>query len=639
MNKKRAIAVSLRLQHPGQYFRLLGLTGLGFLLICLTFLNCARAETIIRSHGISIFGDLKYPADFAHFDYVNPDAPKGGEYSGWWFGAFDSVHPYVQKGRAALFSSVPFETLLVPSYDEPDSFYGLVAETLEYPEDRSWVIFNLRPEARFADGSSLTAEDVKFSYEIMREQGLPSFRATVQENYKSAEVLGPHRIKYTFNEGVETRDLPAGAGTLPIFSKAYYEENDVDFSKNTLEPALGSSPYQIDSMDTGRSITYRRNPDYWGYDIPVNVGRWNFDTVRVEYYADYTAAFEGFKAGNYYYRNEASSLIWATGYDFPAFENGWIVKDPVPDGSLAPAQSFVFNLRRDKFKDPRVREAIGLMFNFEWSNETLFYGIYSRVTSFWDNSDLSATGLPSEAELELLEPIRDLLPESIFTEEAVLPPVSPLRQLDRSALRRAASLLEEAGWTLQDGMRKNADGETLRVEFLNDVPSFDRVINPYVENLRRLGIDAVHQRVDNAQARDREKPPNYDFDITVTHFPMALTPGNALKQYFGSKTANDSVFNMPGLQSPAVDYLIERVKEARDRESLNVAIAALDRVLRAERMWVPQWYKPVHTLAYYDVYEYPENFPPYPPTALKMIDFWWWSEEKAEKLRAEGAIE
>ncbi len=593
----------------------------------------ANAEAI-TSHGISTFGELKYSADFPHLDYVNPDAPKGGEISVWGFGSFDSMHPYTTKGRAGQLSSMFFESLLEGTADEADAVYGLVAESLEYPADRSHVIFNMRPEARFSDGSPLTAADVVFSYETLRDKGLPSFRAVIQKQIESAEALGPHRVKFTFKKGIPTRDLPQTAGGLPIFSKAWYEATGADFEDSTLTPGLGSGPYVLDSLDVGQQIVYRRNPDYWGKDLPINRGRHNFDRIRIEYFADYNSAFEGFKAGTYTYRTEASSKIWATGYDFPAIDKGWAVKDTPPDGTLASGQSFIFNLRREKFQDIRVREAIGLMFNFEWSNKTLFYGIYARINSFWENSHLKASGQPDDGELAVLRPIAGLLPDGVLDSEAVMAPPSSERQLDRRNLRRASALLDEAGWQVgDDGMRRNDAGETLKVEILNDSQAFDRVINPYVENLRALGVDAVHTRIDNAQMTERER--NFDFDMVTGNFRTSLTPGAELEQYFGSQSADFSIFNLAGYGSEAADKLIEMVKAAETRDALDDSIRALDRVLRAEKFWVPQWFRNIHTVAYYDMYRYPDTLPPY---ALGTLDFWWFDQQAHDRLKAAGAF-
>ena len=589
---------------------------------------------VITAHGISTFGELKYSADFEHLDYVNPDAPKGGEISMWGFGSFDSMHPYSTKGRAGQYSSIFYESLLEGSSDEPDSVYGLVAESMEYPEDRSEVIFNMRPEARFSDGSPLTAADVVFSYEVLRDKGLPSFRAVIEKQVASAEALGPHRVKFTFKAGVPTRDLPQTVGGLPIFSKAYYETSGADFEESTLTPAVGSGPYVLESIDVGQQIIYKRNPDYWGKDLPINKGRHNFDTIRVEYFADYNSAFEGFKAGTYTFRSEASSKIWATGYDFPAIEKGWAVKDTPPDGTLASGQSFLFNLRRERFQDIRVRKAIGMMFNFEWSNKTLFYGIYARMESFWENSYLKASGMPQPGELAFLTPLADILPPGVLDSPAVTAPVSSERQLDRKNLRAASALLDEAGWPVgDDGIRRNAAGETLKLEILNDIQSFDRVINPFVENLQKLGIDAVHTRVDNAQMTERER--NFDFDMVTGNFRTSLTSGAGLKQYFGSESADISLFNLAGYRSEAAVRLVEDGIAAGDRKTLNDATRALDRVLRAEVFWVPQWFRNTHNIAYYDMYRYPDTLPPY---ALGILDFWWFDQDAFARLKAEGAF-
>jgi len=611
--------------------------GAAFLILA-TFTVAARAGAVITAHGISTFGDLKYPADFAHLDYVNPDAPKGGEISQWAFGGFDSMNPYSVKGRAGQLSSAMYESILTGTADEIGATYCLLCETLEYPEDRSWVIFNLRPEARFSDGSPLTAEDVAFSYETFLTKGLTDFRTVFAEQVQGVEVLGPHRVKFTFKPGVPTRDLPATVGGLPILSKADYIKNNRDMEASSLEPFLGSGPYVLERMETGKTLVYRRNPDYWGQDLPINRGQNNFDTIRIEYYADYNAAFEGFKAGTYTFRNEASSISWATGYDFPAVVNGQVVKVALPSGAKASGQAFLFNLRRPQFQDPRVREAIGLMFNFEWANATLFYGLYARIDSVWENSWLEAEGVPSPEEVAILQPLVDqgLLPASILIDPPVMASVSGDRQMDRGNLRKASALLDEAGWTVgEDGLRRNAAGETLRLEIINDSQTFDRVINPYVENLRALGVDAKMTRIDNAQMESRTRPPEYDFDLAIGNARSNYFSGSELKQYYGSGTADVSSFNMMGLKSPAVDALIEVVMAAKTKDELTTATRALDRALRLERFWVPQWYKNTHTVAYYDMYEHPETLPPY---ALGELSFWWYNADKAEALKASGVL-
>ncbi len=589
----------------------------------------APAQDVITSHGISTFGELKYPADFTHFDYVNPDAPTGGEFSTWAFGIFDSMHPFIPIGNAARGSSIQYESLLVGNADEPDSQYGLIASSMEYPEDRSWVLFHMRPEAKFSDGSPVTSDDVRFSFETLRDKGLPSYAAIIAD-VASIETLDDYTIKFTFKPGIETREMPAVVGGIPIFSRKDWEGKD--FAKSTLVPGIGSGEYIFDSMETGSTITYRRRDDYWGKDLPVNVGSGNFDTLRYEYYADYTAAFEGFKAGNYTYREEASSLIWATGYDFPALSNGYVIKTELPDGGLGNAQGFIINLRREKFVDPKTREALGMMFNFEWSNKTLFYGLYERVDSFWPNSDLAASGMPPPEELAILEPFRGRIPDAVLDATAFVPPVSKEDQLDRELRRAAGALLDEAGWTLQDGARKNAAGEVLIVEFLNDNPQFDRIINPYVENLKPLGIDAMNTSVDSAQMETRER--TSDFDIITSQIGTSLTPGPGLRQYFGSSGADESLFNKAGLKDPAVDELIAIVEAADTRADLDVAVRAFDRTIRAMHIWVPQWYKAVYTVAYLDIYDHAEI----PKFALGAESLWWFNAEKAADLKAKGAF-
>ena len=600
--------------------------------------GAARSQDLIVSHGISTFGELKYPADFSHLDYVNPDAPKGGEIAEWAPGGFDSMNPYSVKGRAAALASAAFETILTGVSDEIGSAYCLLCSTLEYPADRSFVIFNLRPEARFSDGSPLTAEDVVFSYETFLAKGLTDFRTVFAQQVQSAEVLDPHRVKFTFKPGVPTRDLPQDVGGLPILSKAHYEANKLDLEEQSMTPFLGSAPYVLEKAEGGTSVTYRRNPDYWGRDLPIAKGTSNFDSIRIEYFGDSAVAFEGFKGGAYTFRNENSARVWSTQYDFPALAAGHVVRAELPSGTKASGQAFVFNLRREKFKDPRVREAIGLMFNFEWSNETLFYGLYARINSVWENSWLAASGVPSPEEVALLQPLVDegLLAATILTDEPVMAPVSGATQMDRKNLRRASALLDEAGWMPgADGMRRNAAGEVLTVAFLNDDPSFERVINPYVENLKSLGVDAKLESIDQAQMEARTRPPSYDFDMIVSNARSGYISGSELKQYYGSETADVSAFNVMGLKSPAVDRMVDVVMAAKSNDELTNATRALDRVLRGERFWVPQWFKATHTVAYYDMYEHPETLPPY---ALGELEFWWFNADKAAALKAAGAL-
>ena len=591
-------------------------------------------EAITKTHGFNFFGELKYPADYKHLDYVNPDAPKGGEISIWTMGTFDSFNPYTRKGRAGALASAPFESLLEGTSDEVGTSYGLLAETLEYPEDQSWVIFNMRPEARFSDGTPVTADDVAFTYELFLNEGLASYRAILGQIVTGVEILGPHRVKYSFADDASRRDAIPIVGGLPVKSKAWFEKTGAKLDESRMEPAIGSGPYVLDSYDINKRITYKRNPDYWGNDLPFNKGRANFDTIRVEYFADSNAAFEGFKSGAYTFRQENSSKSWATAYDFPALDEGHVIKTLLPDGGMATGQSYVMNLRRDKFDDIRVRQAVGLLFNFEWSNESLFYGQYARINSFWENSELAAAGMPSDAELALLEPIADLLPAGVIDGEAVMAPVSGNRTLDRKNLRKASALLDAAGWIVgDDGLRRNAAGETLTIEIIEDSPTFDRVHLPFIDNLKAAGIDAIYSRIDPAQMTDRSR--NYDFDMMVDQFPMSLEPSSGLKQYFGSETADQSVFNSMGLKSEAVDTLIEHVMNAQNKAELATSVKALDRTLRAYYFWVPQWFNDAYRVAYWDMYEHPETLPPF---ALGNLDFWWHNAEKAADLKAKGVL-
>lgn len=599
----------------------------------------ARAEDqkIITSHGISTFGDLKYGADFTPA-YVNPKAPKGGEISEWAFGSFDSMNPYSVKGTAAAGSSLPYEAILTGTADEIGASYCLMCTTMDYPADRSWVTFHLRHDVTFSDGSPMTAADVVFSYQTFSTKGLSDFRTVFNKEVQTVEAPDPYTVKFTFKPGIPTRDLPASVGGLPIISKADYEARKRDLEQSSLAPFVGTGPYLLDHLTAGQTVVYKRNKAYWGESLPINKGQNNFDTIRYEYFADPNAAFEGFKGGTYTFRQENSSKSWATQYDFPLVASGAVRKVELPNGDKANGQAFLFNLRQPKFQDPRVREAIGLMFNYEWSNKTLFYGLYARINSIWENSYLAASGAPSPAEVAILQPLVDkgLLPASILTDPPIAAPTSGATQLDRKNLRKASALLDAAGWTPgADGMRVNAKGERLKVTFLNDNPAFDRVITPYIENLKALGIDASLTDVDSAQFDTRTSPPSFDFDIITGNARAGMEPGSDIEQFYGSATANNSSFNVMGLQSPAVDALAEVVKAARTKDDLIVATRALDRVLLEQRFWVPQWYKNVYTLAYYDMYDHPDPLPPY---ALGELSFWWYDADKAAKLKAAGVL-
>ena len=639
--KSRAKAIAIHRSDHSR-FHLIAFLGL-ITAIALTSVAFAQ-ETIIKSHGYSRFGELKYSADFPHLDYVNTEAPKGGEFSSWALGSFDNIHRYTHKGDHAGSATIFFEPLMAGVADEVGSVYGLIAESIEYPESRQWAIFTIRPEAKFSDGSDVKASDVVFSHNILKEKGLPSLRALFAD-FVSVEALDDDRVKFTFTDGLPlailSEQISLAAGST-VFSEAWWSGTDKDgnprdFGETTLEAPLGTGAYVLHEMDPGRMISYRYNPDYWGKDLPLNIGQNNFEVIRYEYYGDAVAALEGFKAGNYTFRSENSSKQWATAYDFPAIEAGHVIKAELPDGNLANAQNYVFNLRKEKFQDIRVREALGLMFNFEWSNRTLFYDLYARVTSFWGNSDLEASGVPTEEEKAVLAAFVDDLPEGILEEEAYVPPVASAdRPLDRSALRRANALLDEAGWGVgPDGMRTNDMGEKLSVEILYFSPAFTRIHEPYAENLKRIGVDVVLTKVDSAQYSNRLE--TFDFDMITQSIGTDLDPGLGLRQWFNSKGAevNTGNRNLAGFANPAVDELIERIIASTSREELVFNTRLLDRTMRALKWGIPQWFKDVHTVAYWDIFGRPEEVPPF---ALGAPSIWWYDAEKAAKLKAEGAL-
>ena len=597
------------------------------------------AETdasVIESHGYVNFGELMYVPDDV-LAYVNPDAPKGGEFSQWAQGTFDSFNPYTRKGVSAALATIGYEGILTSTLDDPYGVYCYLCTTLEYPESRDWVIFNLRDDVKFWDGTFMDAEDIKYTFELTLEQGITEYRNVYSQFIDNVEVLDTHRIKFTFTDTAPRRDVVQWVGGTSALSKDWFEETGTRLDETSDAPFMATGAYRLDEVDIGRQIIYRYDPEWWGQKLPINQGRSNFDTIRIEYFADSGAAFEAFKSGAYTYRNENSSIQWATGYNFPGRERGWVQVEELPNGSIGTGQGFVFNLNKDKFQDPLVREAISLMVNFEWMNETLFYGLYDRPESFWDNSDLKAAGVPSEAELAVLQPLVDegLLDAEILTSEAVLPAVSATsdRPLDRRQLRAASALLDEAGWMAgDDGMRRK-DGELLEVVFLERSPQFDRIINPIVENLKRLGVDAKLERVDTSQFIERRR--SGEFDIVNASLGQGFEPGQQLAQFFGSAAADDSSRNPMRLRSDAVDRLIDVIVDAETLEELTTRTQALDRVLRAERFWIPQWQKGVHTVAYYDKYRFKEI----PPLALSPLDNWWYDAEAAEALRAAGAFQ
>ena len=601
---------------------------LGALLVTAVLAPAHAAE---GEHGLSAFGDLAYPADFQHFAYVNPEAPKGGTFSlvGWGgVTTFDSLNNYILKGDAAQGLELLFDTLMTRAADEPDAVYGLVASNAEVSDDRLSVTFTLRPEAKFSDGSPLTADDVVFSFEALKTKGHPIFAQTLEDVVK-AEALDPHTVRYSF-KGSLVRDLPLTVAGLPIFSKAYYATRD--FASTTLEPPLGSGPYIVGDIKQGRTIVYRRNPDYWAKDLPVNRGRWNFDEIRFEYFRDRTAGMEAFKAGTYDFREEFTSKVWATEYDFPAIRAGKVKKDVLPDETPSGTQGFFLNTRREQLKDPLVRQALDLAFDFEWTNRNLFYGLYTRTESYFENSTMKAKGEPSQAEQSLLGTLGVPVPQEALG-AAYLPPKTDGSGQMRDKLKEAGKLLDRAGWTIKNGVRVNAKGEPLKLEILNFEPAFERVTAPFVKNLQTLGIDASMRMVDPAQYQRRLK--SFDYDITTERYSMRDTPGVELRSYFGSAAASmDGSLNLAGIADPAVDALIERVIAAKNREELTTAASALDRVLRAGHYWVPHWYKASNTIAYWDKFSRPETKPRFDRGVL---DTWWYDGAKAAKLTASTA--
>jgi microcin C transport system substrate-binding protein len=607
--------------HPGH-----GLfTKTGAFVLALAALLVAAAPVLAEPrHGLSAFGVLKYPPGFSHFDYVNPDAPKGGRLS--MIGTaglptFDSFNNYILKGDPAQGLAFLFDSLMTRALDEPDAVYGLVASSAEVTPDGKSVVFHMRPEAKFADGSPVTAEDAAFSFETLKEKGHPSLAIPLRDVVK-AEALDPHTVRYTF-EGDLTRDLPRIVATLPLLSKAYYTEHP--FKQTSLDRPLGSGPYKIADFKPGTNVTYKRRPDYWAKDLNVNRGRFNFDELRYEYYRDRTLELEGLLSGIFDLREEFTSVNWATSYNVPAVKDGRLIRLTLPDNSPSGAQGFFINTRRGKFKDPRVREALGLAFDFEWSNKNLFFGLYDRTHSFFQNSDMMAAGPPSAEELKLLEPFRDRLPQEVFG-KPYLPPVTDATGRNRENLRRAKELLNAAGFT---DYQNPGDGKVLDVEILTFSPSFERIINPYIQNLKKIGINASLRRVDPAQYVRRTE--TFDFDVTTQRYTMNLTPSVELKSFWGSEAAGiDGSFNLAGISNPVVDALIDKVVEAKTRDELVTATRAVDRVLRTGHYWVPHWYKASHNLAFWNKFSRPSIKPKYD---RGVIATWWFDPARAAELK------
>lgn len=598
----------------------------------------AAAADGTETHGLSVFGDLKYPADFHHFDYADPVAPKGGSFStiptsrlyNQSFFTFSSLNAFILKGEGACGMELTFATLMARAGDEPDAVYGQLAQSVQISPDKLTYRFTLRPEARFHDGTRLTAHDAAFSFTTLKEKGHPLVVIQLRDMVK-AEALDDATLVVTFAEK-RARDVPLYVATLPIFSKAYYATRP--FDETTLETPLGSGPYKVGKFEANRYIEYERVKDWWGADLPSSRGHFNFDVVRFEFYRDRDVAFEGFSGRNYLYREEFTARIWATRYDFPAVKDGRVKREVLPDDAPAGAQGWFMNTRRKQFRDPRVREAIGCAFDFEWTNKTVMYGAYARTISPFQNSDMVAVGLPSPDELKLLEPFRGKMPDEVFG-EPFTPPVTDGSGQDRTLLRKATQLLNDAGCKIKDGKRMLPDGDAFRVEFLLDEPTFQPHHAPFLKNLGTLGIEATMRMVDAVQFRARVE--DFDFDVTTERFSISSTPGDSIRPTFSSQAAaTKGSFNLAGIADPVIDALLEKILATETRAELTTACRAFDRVFRAGRYWVPHWYRATHPLAYWDLFGHPKILPRYPienyVTNVGERILWWYDAAKAAKL-------
>lgn len=574
-------------------------------------------------HGIALHGQPKYGPDFSHFDYVNPNAPKGGEARFSAIGSFDTFNPFNIKGESAAGISQLFESLMTSSADEPFSEYGLIAESVEIPDDRSSVMFTIRPQAKFNDGSPVTADDVLFSFETLKSKGSPFFRF-YYANIAKVEKLSRWQVKFTFTPG-KNQELPLIMGQMPVLSKKYWETRD--FEATTLDIPVGSGPYRIERFEPGRFIVYVRDENYWGKDLPVNRGQYNIGRLRYDYYRDVTVALEAFKAGAYDLRVENVAKQWATGYDFPALHEGRVKKETFQNQLPSGMQGFVYNLRRPLFQNPKVREALAYAFDFEWSNRNLFFDQYKRTRSYFDNSDLAAHGLPSPEELTLLEPLRTKLPPEVFTAEYQPPAAADDAQL-RANLRKALELLQDAGWTFRDRTLVNAKtGEPFRFELLIDQPTWERIGLPFARNLERLGIEMRVRSVDSAQYENRLR--DFDFDMVVYVWGQSLSPGNEQREFWSSAAADQpGSRNLAGLKNPAVDTLVDQVIAAPDRASLTIRVRALDRALQWNYLVIPHWHIPYTRLAFWNKFGYPAVT----PLQGVQLNAWWIDPDKAAAL-------
>lgn len=580
-----------------------------------------HGERVNRAHAIAMHGEPKYPAGFEHFDYVNPDAPKGGTLRQGVRGNYDSFHPFIPKGTSASTGSV--ETLLTASEDEPFTLYGLIAESLEWPDDRSWVIFTLRDIARWHDGEPITADDVVWSFEILTTQGSPQYRFTYQ-GVSAVEKLDERRVRFSFSD-TTNREMPLIMGQMPILPRHYWESRE--FDRTTMEPPLGSGPYRVNRFEGGRYVELERVQDYWGKDLPVNVGKYNFDIIRNEYFRDDTAIRLALKSGDLDLRIENQAKAWALDYDTPAVQRGWLQKEQVPHGLPTGMQAFVYNTRREYFSDPRVREALAYAFDFDWTNRNLFFGQYTRTTSYFSNSELASSGIPTGRELEILEPYRERLPPRVFTEE-YRPPATDGSGWPRENLRTAFSLLDEAGWEVVDNQLVNRQtGEPFRFQILLVSPDFERIVLPFIRNLKRLGIDARARVVDSSQYVNRLR--SFDFDMFVFVWGQSESPGNEQRIYWSSAAADQpDSRNFAGIRNPVVDELIEGVISACSREELEAWTRALDRALLWGFYVIPNWHMRADRVVYWDKYARPRMS----VRSGVNTSLWWYDAERAAAL-------
>ena len=590
-----------------------------------------RAADESESHGISSFGELKYPPDFKQLEYVNVDAPKGGAFSqigstrqyNQNFLTFNSLNSYILKGDGAQGMQLTFAALMRAAADEPDSMYGLAARAVRISADRLTYRYLMRPEARFHDGTKLTAQDVAFSFNLLKEKGHPIITQLTRD-FLGAEASDDTIVVLKFAAG-RARDVPLFVAGLPIFSRAYYSAKN--FDETTLDTPLGSGPYKVGRFEVGRYIEYERVTDWWGAELPIARGQHNFDTVRFEFYRDRDVGFEAFTAKGYLFREEFTARTWATRYEFPALKDGRVKQALLTDETPSGGQGWFMNTRREKFRDLKLREAIIHAFDFEWTNKNIMYGAYKRTFSVFQNSNMTAEGKPGPEELALLEPFRGKVPDEVFG-EPFMPPVSDGSGQDRALLRKASQLLQQAGYAIKDGKRVNSKGEPITIEFLIDEPTFQPHHMPFIKNLGVLGIDATLRIVDPVQFRKRTD--EFDFDVTVVRFNFSTTPGDSLRSYFTSQSAKlNGSFNLAGIADPAVDALIEKILAAETRPALVTACRALDRLIRAGRYWIPHWYLAAHRIAYWDMFGFPAKKPGF---SRGIPETWWYDQDKAAKL-------